>query len=801
VDARRYARPAASLAVLFFALVATPALPAPPARAAEPAGVPRAVLADALARSEGPLYVVEGYPRVGIPSVPGVEVLGEWEGGAIVCGPADAIELLPVLGYEIRRVSPARVAAPPSAPVSAPVEYDPRVQALLDEVEAADLMTMLNGLTGETPVTIGGSSEVLDTRYSSAADCRQAEQFAFETFQAAGLDVAYESYFGGTLYGIYAAPGGLEGWTVGTSGTVLHTSDGGAAWSAQPLGVATECWGIHSPAPDTLWIVGNSGMIRKSVNGGASWASQTSGTGNYLHGVFFRNTREGWVVGDYGTIRRTVNGGTNWTAQTSGTPSRLYAVQFVGPDSGWACGRSGTIVRTLNQGASWTRITGVPTTERLYDLSFPDRMNGWAVGWNGTIVHTSDGGATWSPQSSPTGNYLYAVDFTSATEGWIAGWNGTILHTTDGGANWIEQDSGTFADFYSLEFSDALHGWAAGAGVVARTDDGGATWVAQTSVLPGSWRNVVATKAGVSQPERQILLTAHLDDTSGNPTVDAPGADDNGSGSVCVLRSAQIIASLPFEKTLRFVCFTGEEQGLVGSGVYASDAAARGDLIDAVVNLDMIAYESNNIDIAEVHAGTDPASAAIAAVFSDVNATYALGFTLQTLTTGATTASDHASFWDVGYPAILGIEDFEDFTPYYHTVNDRVGTLDQSYFTRFTQASLGTAAILAGPLWTVDAPAPTAPPRLALQPASPSPSPGRTAIRFALGAVSPVRVEIFDVAGRLVRSIDAGLRGPGDAAIAWDGRDAAGRDVPSSVLLYRVTAGRESATGRLTLIR
>lgn len=770
-------------------------------RAAGHAGVPRALLLDALERSEGPIYLVEGYPRVAAVSVPGVEVVGEWNGDALVAGTAEAIGALPAFGYEIRRLSGAPLPPAPAAAPPATVVYDARVQEILDQVLTADLMAMLNGLTGETPITVGGLPEVLDTRYSPTADCRQAEQYAFETFQAAGLDVSYASYFGGTLYGVFAAPGGVTGWAVGTSGTVLNTGDGGASWQAQPFGVTTEAWGVHSPAPDTLWVVGNSGMIRRSTNGGASWNGQASGTTNYLHGVFFRNTSAGWVVGDLGTIRRTVNGGANWTSQTSSTTNRLYAVQFVGPDSGWACGRSGTILRTLNQGVNWTRITGVPTTERLYDLSFPDRLNGWAVGWNGAIVRTTDGGATWAAQSSPTANYLYGVDFTSANEGWIAGWNGTILHTTNGGALWVAQDSGTFADFYSLDFSDALHGWAGGAGTLVRTEDGGQTWTAQTGALPGSWRNVVATKPGVSRPGRQVLLTAHLDDTSGNPTVDAPGADDNGSGSVTVLRGAQILASRPFEKTIVFICFTGEEQGLVGSGVYASDAAARGDTIDAVVNLDMIAYEGNDVDIVEVHAGTSPASGALADAFIDVNTTYGLGFTPQKLTTGATTASDHASFWDVGYPAILGIEDFEDFTPYYHTVNDRVGTLDQGYYTRFAKAALGTAAVLAGPAWTVDAPEPPALPRLTLLAASPAPSPGRVTIRFALGAPSPVRIEIFDVTGRLLRAIDAGVRGAGASVVLWDGRDAAGRDVPSGVLLYRVSAGRERAAGRITLLR
>ena len=60
--------------------------------------------------------------------------------------------------------------------------------------------------------------------------------------------------------------------------------------------------------------------------------------------------------------------------------------------------------------------------------------------------------------------------------------------------------------------------------------------------------------------------------------------------------------------------------------------------------------------------------------------------------------SDNKSFWDEGYPSILAIEDYigGDFTPYYHTVNDRLSTLNMAYFTEFTKAAIGTFAHMAG---------------------------------------------------------------------------------------------------------
>ena len=59
--------------------------------------------------------------------------------------------------------------------------------------------------------------------------------------------------------------------------------------------------------------------------------------------------------------------------------------------------------------------------------------------------------------------------------------------------------------------------------------------------------------------------------------------------------------------------------------------------------------------------------------------------------------SDNKPFWDQGYPSILAIEDYYgDFTPYYHTVNDRMLTLNMAYFTDFTKAAIGTFVHMAG---------------------------------------------------------------------------------------------------------
>lgn len=87
-------------------------------------------------------------------------------------------------------------------------------------------------------------------------------------------------------------------------------------------------------------------------------------------------------------------------------------------------------------------------------------------------------------------------------------------------------------------------------------------------------RNVVGIQPGEGRPGEIVVVCAHLDDMpEAGP---APGADDNASGSAAVLEAARILSQYRFDRTLHFVLFTGEEQGLLGSRHYVTDAQAGG---------------------------------------------------------------------------------------------------------------------------------------------------------------------------------------------------------------------------------
>ncbi|MBI5294973.1 MAG: M20/M25/M40 family metallo-hydrolase [Chloroflexi bacterium] len=217
-----------------------------------------------------------------------------------------------------------------------------------------------------------------------------------------------------------------------------------------------------------------------------------------------------------------------------------------------------------------------------------------------------------------------------------------------------------------------------------------------------SSRNVIGEITGGVRPTEIILITAHLDDMP-NGSV-APGADDNASGSAAVMMAAARMAGHHFERTVRFVFFTGEEQGFLGSDAYAAAAKTRGDNILAVFNMDMIGWDDNNDGVLalETRYTTSPGYAndlAIANLFIQVVGVYGGLSGLHPFVDPIYDEGvDSISFWNRGYSSVTAIEDWEEGNPYYHTKNDTLATLNLAYFTSFIKASLGTVAHMALPL-------------------------------------------------------------------------------------------------------
>ena len=205
-------------------------------------------------------------------------------------------------------------------------------------------------------------------------------------------------------------------------------------------------------------------------------------------------------------------------------------------------------------------------------------------------------------------------------------------------------------------------------------------------------RNVYGVQTGTDYPNQKYIICAHYDDMPSGTL--APGADDNGSGTAAVLETARVLSQHSFPFTIIYALWDEEEQGLIGSAYYAANAASNGDSILGVINQDMIAWDENDDGNADVHTKSVGESHALKDKMLEVNLTYGIGLDLDVIDPGEP-YSDHQSFWNNGFTAILLIEDDNDFNNYYHTTNDLFIHYNQPYYEKMAKLSAATLATLA----------------------------------------------------------------------------------------------------------
>lgn len=103
--------------------------------------------------------------------------------------------------------------------------------------------------------------------------------------------------------------------------------------------------------------------------------------------------------------------------------------------------------------------------------------------------------------------------------------------------------------------------------------------------------DVLAIQRGTTDPNRVIIISGHIDSINSNvmdADGDAPGANDDGSGTAAVIEAARVLSKQKFAATLVYAALSGEEQGLNGGKVLADYAKAQGWDVEAVLNNDIV---------------------------------------------------------------------------------------------------------------------------------------------------------------------------------------------------------------------
>ncbi|MEW6002088.1 MAG: M20/M25/M40 family metallo-hydrolase [Nitrospirota bacterium] len=223
-----------------------------------------------------------------------------------------------------------------------------------------------------------------------------------------------------------------------------------------------------------------------------------------------------------------------------------------------------------------------------------------------------------------------------------------------------------------------------------------------------TFRNIIATMKNNEEKE-WILLGAHYDAAMGSP-----GSDDNASGVAVLLEVARILSKEKIDRTIQFVAFTLEEpqpqtlRFLIGSSHFAKDAKKKERKYGAVLILESVGYTDKAegsqavpffVRIPVPRRGdflgviANRRSKKLTERFHNVAKKYVPELAVVTYKVPfsgylipETRFSDHASFWDHKYPALMLTDTAMFRNPYYHTHNDKHETLDFAFIVNVTKA-------------------------------------------------------------------------------------------------------------------
>ena len=104
-------------------------------------------------------------------------------------------------------------------------------------------------------------------------------------------------------------------------------------------------------------------------------------------------------------------------------------------------------------------------------------------------------------------------------------------------------------------------------------------------------QNVVAIQRGTERPDEVVIIMGHIDSRGSDvmdAEVEAPGANDNASGSALVLEAARVLSQSRYPTTIVYALLSGEEQGLFGGELLADYAGEQGWTVKAVLNNDVV---------------------------------------------------------------------------------------------------------------------------------------------------------------------------------------------------------------------
>ena len=266
------------------------------------------------------------------------------------------------------------------------------------------------------------------------------------------------------------------------------------------------------------------------------------------------------------------------------------------------------------------------------------------------------------------------------------------------------------------------------------------TFTGKRVPTPTEVMDVVAIQRGTDDPNRVVVITGHLDSRVTdvmNTTSDAPGANDDGSGTAVVIEAARVLSKHKFKATIVYGVLSGEEQGLYGGKVLADYAKQQGWQVETDLNNDIVGNThgqdgvndnttvrvfsegTKSVETAEqakdrrYHGGEiDSPSRNVARFMADIADRELTNFRVRMVyrTDRYGRGGDQVPFLEAGYPAVRVTEAHENYTRQHQDLRsengvrygDTIDGVDFAYLAQVARLNALTLASLAG------APAPPA---------------------------------------------------------------------------------------------
>jgi Zn-dependent M28 family amino/carboxypeptidase len=230
--------------------------------------------------------------------------------------------------------------------------------------------------------------------------------------------------------------------------------------------------------------------------------------------------------------------------------------------------------------------------------------------------------------------------------------------------------------------------------------------------LGRTYRNVIATVRPPSAHGQlpPLILGAHFDTVEGSP-----GADDNASALAVILHVARQVRGMTLIRPVRIIAFNLEEENLLGSSAYASFLSENREIIHGAIVLECVGYASHQDGSQTIPPGVPiavPTTGDFLAVIGNERSqaltgsiTHAMKLHLPIIPLIVpgngeklpdTRRSDHTSFWERGFPAVMLTDTANFRNPHYHRATDTLETLNLDFIASVAEGVTTAVMALAG---------------------------------------------------------------------------------------------------------